>query len=118
MTCNFVYNTGRPITYPAGYFEFGEVNRFFYSDRNEFRIPDYVRLDLAATYNGNLLARKLNHSSLTFAIYNVLGRRNPYSVFFRMEDGVVNAYKMSIFGKPVFTITYNFKIRGNASDDF
>jgi hypothetical protein len=77
-----------------------------------------VRLDLAATYNGNLRARKLNHSSLTFAIYNVLGRRNPYSVFFRMEDGVVNAYKMSIFGKPVFTITYNFKIRGNASEDF
>lgn len=118
MTGNFVFNTGRPITYPAGYFEFGGLNRFFYSDRNEFRMPDYIRLDLAATYNGNLLVRKLNHSSLTFAIYNVLGRRNPYSIFFRLDEGVVNAYKMSIFGQPIFTITYNFKIRGNASEDF
>lgn len=118
LTGNFVYNTGRPITYPVGYFQYGGVNRFFYSDRNEFRMPDYIRLDLAATYNGNLRAKKWNHSSLTFAIYNVLGRRNPYSIFFRLEEGVVSAYKMSIFGKPIFTITYNFKIRGNASDDF
>jgi len=54
VTTNFVYNTGRPITYPVGYFNYGGVNRVFYSDRNEFRIPDYIRLDLAATYNGNL----------------------------------------------------------------
>ena len=118
LTTNFVYNTGRPITYPVGYFQYGGVTRFFFSDRNEFRVPDYIRLDLAATYNGNLLARKLNHSSLTFAIYNVLGRRNPYSIFFRLDEGVVNGYKMSIFGQPIFTLTYNFKILGNAADDF
>ena len=118
VTSNFVYNTGRPITYPAGFFQYGGVNRVFYSDRNEFRVPDYIRLDLAATYNGNLLRRKLNHSSLTFSVYNVLGRRNPYSIYFRQEEGEVKGYKMSIFGKPIFTITYNFKILGNASDDF
>ena len=118
ITSNFVYTTGRPITYPVGYFQYGGVNRFFYSDRNEFRVPDYIRLDLAATYNGNLLAKKWIHSSLTFAVYNVLGRRNPYSIYFRQEEGVVNGYKMSIFGNPIFTITYNFKILGNASDDF
>jgi hypothetical protein len=48
----------------------------------------------------------------------VLGRNNPYSIYFRLEEGVVNGYKMSIFGKPIFTLTYNFKIRGNASDDY
>jgi len=118
ITSNFVYTTGRPITYPVGYFQYGGVDRFFYSDRNEFRVPDYIRLDLAATYNGNLLAKKWNHSSLTFAVYNVLGRRNPYSIYFRQEEGEVNGYKMSIFGNPIFTITYNFKILGNASEDF
>ena len=118
MTSNFVYTTGRPITYPVGYFQYGGVNRFYYSDRNEFRVPDYIRLDLAATYNGSLLAKKWIHSSLTFAVYNVLGRRNPYSIYFRQEEGEVNGYKMSIFGNPIFTITYNFKILGNASEDF
>lgn len=118
VTTNFVYNTGRPITYPVGYFNFSDDNRVFYSKRNEFRIPDYIRLDLAATLNGNLKVRKLNHSSITLAIYNVLGRRNPYSIFFKFEEGAVNGYKMSIFGNPIFTLTYNFKILGNASDDF
>ena len=118
VTTSFVYNTGRPITYPVGYFNFSDDSRVFYSKRNEFRIPDYIRLDLAATLNGNLKARKLNHSSFTLAVYNVLGRRNPYSIFFKFEDGAVNGYKMSIFGNPILTLTYNFKILGNASDDF
>ena len=118
LSSNFVYTTGRPITYPVGYFQYGGATRFFYSDRNEYRVPDYIRLDLAATYHGNLLAKKFLHSSLTFAVYNVLGRNNPYSIYFRMEEGEVNGYKMSIFGKPIFTLTYNFKIRGNASDDY
>jgi hypothetical protein len=118
FTTNFVYNTGRPITYPVAYYNFLNVNRVFYSDRNEFRIPDYLRLDFAATVNGNLKAKKLNHSSLTFTVYNVLGRRNPYSIFFKAEDGVVKGYQMSIFGQPIFMVTYNFRILGNASTDF
>jgi hypothetical protein len=118
FTTNFVYNTGRPITYPVAFYNFHNVNRVFYSDRNEFRIPDYMRLDFAATINGNLKAKKLNHSSLTFTVYNALGRRNPYSIFFKAEDGVVKGYKMSIFGQPIFMVTYNFRILGNASTDF
>lgn len=118
FTTNFVYNTGRPITYPVAFYNFLNVNRVFYSERNEFRIPDYMRLDFAATINGNLKAKKLNHSSLTFTVYNALGRRNPYSIFFKAEDGVVKGYKMSIFGQQIFMVTYNFRILGNASTDF
>jgi hypothetical protein len=118
FTTNFVYTTGRPITYPVAYFNFMNVNRVFYSERNEFRVPDYIRLDLAATINGNLKAKKLNHSSLTFTAYNVLGRKNPYSIFFKVEDGGVKGYQMSIFGQPIFMVTYNFRILGNASTDF
>jgi hypothetical protein len=118
FTSNLVYNTGRPITYPVAYYNFLNINRVFYSDRNEFRIPDYLRLDLAATINGNLKAKKLNHSSMTFTVYNVLGRRNPYSIFFKTENGAVQGYQMSIFGQPIFMLTYNFRILGNASTDF
>ncbi len=118
FTTNFVYSTGRPITYPVAYYDFMNVNRVFYSERNEFRIPDYFRLDLAATVNGNLKAKKLNHSSMTFTVYNVLGRKNPYSIFFKTEDGAVKGYQMSIFGQPIFMLTYNFRILGNASTDF
>ena len=118
VTANFMYSTGRPITYPAGYYRYDDVNRIFYSNRNEFRIPDYIRLDLAATLNGNLKLKKLNHSSFTLAVYNVLGRRNPYSIYFKVVDGEMKGYKLSIFGQPIITLTYNFRIFGNALGDF
>jgi len=117
FTTNLLYSTGRPITFPVAYFDFYNVSRVFYSDRNEFRIPDYLRLDFSATLNGNLRSKKFSHSSWTFTAYNVLGRRNPYSIFFKVEDGVVNGYQMSIFGQPIFMLTYSFRIRGNASTD-
>lgn len=118
LTSNLIYSTGRPITYPVAFYNYYNMTRVFYSERNEFRIPDYLRLDFSATLNGNLKAKKLNHSSLTFTCYNVLGRKNPYSIFFKVEDGKVKGYQMSIFGKPIFLLTYNFRIRGNASTDF
>lgn len=118
VTSNFMYSTGRPITFPAGYYRFGNIDRIFYTNRNEFRIPDYIRLDLAATLNGNLKRNKLNHSSWTLAAYNVLGRRNPYSIYFKVEDGEMKGYKLSIFGQPIITLTYNFRILGNALGDF
>lgn len=118
LTSNFSYSTGRPITYPVGYYDFMNSKRIYYSNRNEYRIDDYIRLDFAVNINGNLKAKKLNHSSLTFAVYNIFGRKNPYSIFFKSEMGEINGYQMSIFGKPIFTITYNFKILGNAADDF
>ena len=81
FTTNFIYNTGRPITYPVAYYNFMNVNRVFYSNRNEFRIPDYLRLDLAATINGNLKAKKINHSSLTFSVYNVWKKKSLFNIF-------------------------------------
>jgi hypothetical protein len=42
------------------------------------------------------------------SIYNVLGRNNPYSVFF-VTEMVKLKHKTSIFAIPVPTITYNFK---------
>lgn len=118
VTSSFVYSTGRPITYPVAFYNFSNTNYLYYSTRNSYRMPDYIRLDLAATINGNLKAKKLNHSSFTLTIYNVLGRENPYSIYFRNEDGVVNGYKMTIFGQPIVMLTYNFRIFGNATGDF
>jgi hypothetical protein len=102
----------------VAFYEFNNTTRVYYSDRNEFRIPYYMRLDFSMTLNGNLRVKKLNHSSFTATVYNVLGRKNPYSIFFKNEDGVIKGYQMTIFGQPIFMVTYNFRIFGNAKDDF
>ena len=118
FTSNFNYSTGRPITFPVAFFHFDNANQVYYSSRNSYRMPDYIRLDLAVTINGTLRARKLNHSSLTLSAYNVFGRKNPYSVYFRYEDGRIKGYQLTIFGQPVIMLSYNFRIFGNASGDF
>ncbi len=106
---NFTYQTGRPITYPVGRFYFAGDEQVLYSDRNQYRIPDYFRLDLGVNIEGNHKRNKLAHSFINISVYNVLGRNNPYSVFFVNEAGQIQAYKTSIFSVPVPTITYNFK---------
>ena len=118
LTSNFVYSSGRPITYPVAFYQFYNSTHVYYSNRNDYRIPYYMRLDLAATINGNLQAKKLNHSSFTATVYNVLGRKNPYSIFFKNESGLIKGYQMTIFAKPIFMLTYNFRIFGNAEGDF
>nr|WP_299068510.1 carboxypeptidase-like regulatory domain-containing protein [uncultured Allomuricauda sp.] len=108
-SANFVYQTGRPVTFPIGSFTFNNSEFVLYSDRNKFRIPDYYRLDLSFNVEGNHKIKKFAHSFWSFSIYNVLGRNNPYSVFFVTEDGGIKAFQSSIFSIPVPTITYNFK---------
>lgn len=106
---NFTYQTGRPITYPIGRYVFAGEEQVLYSDRNQFRVPDYYRLDLGVNIEGNHKLNKIGHSFINISVYNVLGRNNPYSVFFVNEDGQIKAYQTSIFSVPVPTITYNFK---------
>ena len=108
FSANFTYSTGRPITFPVGNFQLSGGNIILFSDRNQFRIPDYYRLDLGINIEGNHKIKKLAHSFWSISVYNVLGRKNPYSVFFIIEDGEVQGRQLSVFGAPIPTITYNF----------
>jgi hypothetical protein len=106
---NVTYSTGRPITLPIAKYQVDGSMRLFYSDRNQYRIPDYFRIDFAINIEGNHRIKKLAHSSWTIGIYNLTGRKNPYSVFFESQNGVVKGYRLSIFGRPIPTVTYNFR---------
>jgi hypothetical protein len=110
------YQTGRPVTYPVSVYYINGVPYLDYSERNEYRIPDYFRMDLSLTIEGNLRKKKLLHHSLIFSLYNVTGRDNPYSVYYKVENGKINSYQYSVIGVPVFTATWLFKLGNYASD--
>ena len=76
---------------------------------NQYRIPDYFRIDCSVTIEGSLKSNKKVGSSFTFAVYNVTGRRNAYSVFFRSNGDSYEGYKLSVFATAIPTITYNFR---------
>lgn len=109
ISLNVVYSTGRPITVPLERYTMNNSPRLYYSDRNQYRVPDYFRTDLSMNVEGNHKIKKLAHSSWTFAIYNLTGRRNAYSVYFQTKDLAIRGYQLSVFGSPIPTITYNFK---------
>jgi hypothetical protein len=103
------YSTGRPITLPVSKFVYAGSERVYYSGRNAQRVPDYFRVDFSINLEGNHKVNKLAHSSWSMGIYNVLGRSNPYSIYYTPESGVLKGYQLSIFAKPIPFITYNFK---------
>lgn len=104
------YSTGRPITIPVAKYVYANGVRLQYSRRNEFRVPDYFRWDLSVNLEGSHKLKKLAHSSWSFSIYNITGRKNVYSIYFVSDGASVQGYKLSIFGKPFATLTYNFRI--------
>ena len=111
ISTNIHYSTGRPVTLPESAFTYRGSKRIQFSDRNQYRLSDYFRVDLSATMEGNYRADKIIRSSVSLAIVNLTGRNNPYSIFFDYnERGKLKAYTLAIYGAPIVTLTYKFKI--------
>jgi hypothetical protein len=109
ISFNMTYSTGRPITVPIGRFYYAGSERTLYAERNSYRIPDYFRTDFSMNIEGNHKVHQLTHNSWTIGLYNMTGRKNPYSVYYTSENGVVNGYKLSIFGSVIPFINYNIR---------
>jgi hypothetical protein len=109
ISLNVTYSTGRPITVPVGRFYYAGSERTLYAERNSYRIPDYFRTDFSMNIEGNHKVHQLTHNSWTIGLYNMTGRKNPYSVYYTSENGVVNGYKLSIFGSVIPFINYNIR---------
>lgn len=110
FSANFTYSTGRPTTAPVSTYSTGNVLTIpIYSERNQFRIPDYHRLDLS--YTVGPWGRKKNwQNSLTLSIYNLYFRKNAFSVFFRQNPfQSVQAYRVAVLGSIFPAVTYDFK---------
>jgi len=115
LSGNVVYSTGRPVTYPVSSYYLRGQEIISYSQRNEYRLPDYFRIDLSVNLEGNLKARKNIHSYWMVNIYNLTGRKNAYSIYFRSEEGQLNSYRMAIFGTAIVSLSWNFKFGNYAS---
>ncbi|HTH82849.1 MAG TPA: TonB-dependent receptor [Mucilaginibacter sp.] len=103
------YSTGRPITLPIAKYYYAGSERVYYSDRNQYRIPDYFRSDFSLNIEGNHKVHQLTHNSWTIGVYNLTGRKNAYSTYFTEQGGVINGYKLSIFANPIPFVNYNIK---------
>lgn len=110
MGANFTLQTGQPVTFPNGQYEFDGLFIPTFEARNSSRLPIIHRLDLSATYVPKPDKTKGWQGSWVFSIYNAYNRRNAASVSFAQneETGRNEATRLSIFGI-VPAVTYNFK---------
>jgi hypothetical protein len=109
LSSNVVYSTGRPITLPLAQFNIGGASSLFYSQRNQYRIPDYFRTDISLNLEGNHKVKQKFHNSWSFGVYNLTGRQNAYSVYFINNNGIVQGNQLSLFGTFIPFVTYNIK---------
>lgn len=107
----FVFRTGNAVTYPVGKYEAEGQIVNLYSGRNNDRYPDYHRLDLGITKK--FRSTDKFESSLNLSVYNVYGRKNPFSITFREAEGDprrTEAVKIALFSV-IPSLTYNFKFK-------
>jgi hypothetical protein len=119
LTGTWVYGTGNAYSVAYGKIVIQDIpyTKEMYAPlyphaRNNYRMAAYHRLDLGMVYK---LKPKHGESDLTFSIYNVYNRRNPYFIYIDYirntdETKVVGfrAKQVSLF--PIIpSVTYNFK---------
>jgi hypothetical protein len=117
FSANFIFQSGRPITYPESKYTFNGLSIPEYSERNAHRLPAYNRLDVSATLKGK--ETKKWKSQWVFGIYNIYNRQNAANITFResviinnnnyeVGTGINKAYKLTYFGI-VPSVSYEFK---------
>ena len=114
FSATFVYGSGNAFSLPERFYLIGGVLTQQYSKINQYRLPSYHRIDLAAILTPKKSHTRKLKTEWVFSVYNAYSRKNPYFVYFDQTgnpyDGTlkVQAKKVSIF--PVIpSITWNFK---------
>ncbi|WP_299134210.1 TonB-dependent receptor [uncultured Tenacibaculum sp.] len=111
---NFVFGSGKPITYPTGKFVQNGLIVADYDGRNGNRLPAFHKLDISATLN----PKKGNRGKWIFSIANLYNRKNASTIYFREKVETINdidvsagrteASKFSFLGI-VPSVTYEYK---------
>ncbi|MDP5120471.1 MAG: TonB-dependent receptor [Spirosomaceae bacterium] len=110
FSSNYIFSSGRPITYPDRTYKLIGTTVIDYSSRNLDRIPAYNRLDFSLLKDTRKNLEQEKYWTYGFSLYNFYSRRNPYSIFFASTAYTIQAYQLSVFATaiPGINVTYNF----------
>jgi len=114
---SWIYNSGNAITLPVARYFIQDVPGTPYNltipvylDRNTFRMPPSHRMDMGITYR---FAPKRGEADLTFSIYNLYNRQNPYFIYYDTirndGDEIIKFKAMQVSLLPMIpSLTFNF----------
>ncbi len=121
LSATWVYGTGNTVSLPVAYAYTNDIQNSqpfisaIFTERNGYRMAPYHRMDLGIVWK---FTPKWGTSDLTFSVYNLYNRRNPFILYIETEEVDDNvslglpiksvAKQISLF--PVIpTLTYNFR---------
>lgn len=114
----FTYSSGRPLTLPAGKYDYGDYNPDVLTERNGYLLPAFHRLDLSVTLNPRKNISRKWKGQWVFSIYNVYNRQNPFTIYTRTKqdengniigDGSQKEARLIYLFPILPSVTYNFK---------
>jgi len=119
FSLNFVFYTGRPVTLPESYYYINNVAMPYWEARNQYRLPDYHRMDIGIKYEPERLAFKTKKNnrkfqpSLDVSLYNIYNRRNIYTIDLINNAGKDGSNPESVFsaqGRSTFGFVPSFQL--------
>ncbi|MBX2966928.1 MAG: TonB-dependent receptor [Cyclobacteriaceae bacterium] len=122
LSANFTLLSGTPTTFPTSRYIIQDILIPYNANetRNNVRLPAFHRLDVSARLEGKKVNRKgklrKNTDYWVFGLYNVYGRKNPFSIYFSQNDERIpsgqaiesKARQLSIIGTVIPSVSYNF----------
>jgi hypothetical protein len=113
LSASFVFGTGTPTNLPNTKYSFQGLQGIPHNAtdlRNDVNIKPYNRLDLSATYTHKKTEKW--ESNWVFGVYNVYGRKNPFSYYTRNNPDnnfQTQLIRYSVIGSIVPSVSWNFK---------
>lgn len=107
---NFIAQTGQPVNFPVGQYQFQDLTIPVFEGRNLNRLPTFHRLDFGVNHYPRKYKDKSWKAYWNFSIYNAYNRMNANSIIFRQDQqsGQNEAVRLAIFGI-VPALSYNIK---------
>ena len=111
ISANWVYSSGQPVTFPIGRYESEGKIVPVYSDRNDYRLPDYHRLDLSLTIESKDKPGRKWEGEWNFSLYNAYGQKNTWAMNFVQDeqDPYKTVAEKTYLFSVIPSVTYNFK---------
>jgi len=111
FAATWVFANGDAVTLPAAKYKIEDFQVYYFTERNGYRMPNYHRMDLSATYTKK---HKRYESEWNFSIYNVYNRKNAFFLYFDEPGSSTNptdrtkVMKVTLF--PILpAVTWNFR---------
>jgi len=114
LSATFVYGSGNAATLPQRFYIVNGILTQEYSRINEYRLPAYHRMDVAAINSPKKNKKRKHKIEWVFSIYNLYSRLNPYFIYFDQTgspfDGSLKVQGKQVSLFPVIpAVTLNFK---------